>query len=149
MPDPVSWLVIRPGWKVFASDGSEIGEIDELIGDTSEDIFDGISISVDALGQPRYVDAEHVARIEQGEVHLSLDNEAAAQLPQYRQPATSVAIEPDDHHGLAETIGADVREIEGKLVEPTQDREHPFNFPTRVAHLLRRRVAPFFRRLRG
>jgi hypothetical protein len=126
---------------VLAADGSEIGEIDELIGDEHEDIFDGISISVVALGQPRYVGADQVARIEQGEVHLSLDPEASAQLPQYRQPATSIAIEPDDHHGLAETIGSDVREIEGKLVEPTQDREHPFNFLTRVAHL--------FRRLRG
>jgi hypothetical protein len=141
MPDPVSWLVVRPGWKVFASDGSEIGEVDELIGDEGEDIFDGISISVAALGQPRYVGADQVARIEQGEVHLALDHAATAQLPQYRQPATSLAIEPDDHHGLAETIGADVREIEGKLVEPTQDREHSFNFLTRVAH--------FFRRLRG
>jgi hypothetical protein len=41
MADPVSWLVIRPGWKVFAADGSEVGEIDEIAGDDSEDIFDG------------------------------------------------------------------------------------------------------------
>ena len=141
MPDPVAWIMIRPGWKVLAADGSEIGRIDELVGDEREDIFDGISISVTALGQPRYIDAEHIGRIEEGEVHLSLDHEAAAQLPQYRQPATSLEVEPDDHGGIMETIGADVREIEGKLVEPTQRHEHPFNFLTRVAH--------FFRRLRG
>jgi hypothetical protein len=131
--------MIRPGWKVVAADGSPIGEIDELVGDERADIFDGISISVTALGQPRYVDAEHVGRIEQGEVHLSLDHDAATQLPQYRQPATSLAIEPDDHHGIGETISSDVREIEGKLVEPTQAHEHPFNFLTRVSHFLRRR----------
>jgi hypothetical protein len=139
MPDPVSWLMIRPGWKVVAADGSQIGEIDELVGDENHDIFDGISISVTALGQPRYVDAEHVARIEQGEVHLSLDHEAATQLPRYRQPASSLEIEPDDHHGVGETIRSDVREIEGKLVEPTQSHERPFNFLTRVSHFFRRR----------
>jgi hypothetical protein len=141
MPAPASWLAVRPGWKVLAADGSEIGEVDEVVGDENEDIFDGISISVTALGQPRFVEAEQIGRIEEGEVHLSLDHEAAAQLQQYRQPATSLAIEPDDHHGIAETIGADVREIEGKLVEPTQDRERPLNVLTRVTHL--------FRRLRG
>jgi hypothetical protein len=139
MPDPVAWIMIRPGWKVLAADGSPIGEVDELVGDEHADIFDGISISVTALGQPRYVDAEHVGRIEQGEVHLSLDHDAAARLPQYRQPATSLAIEPDDHHGIGETISSDVREIEGKLVEPTQGHEHPFNFLTRVSHFFRRR----------
>ena len=139
MPDPVAWIMIRPGWKVLAADGSQIGEIDELVGDERHDIFDGISISVTALGQPRYIDAEHVGRIEQGEVHLSLDHTAAAALPQYRQPASSLEIEPDDHHGFAETVAADVREIEGKLVEPTQRHEHPFNFLTRVSHFLRRR----------
>jgi hypothetical protein len=139
MPDPVSWLAVRPGWKVLAADGSEIGEVDEVVGDENSDIFDGISISVTALGQPRFVEAGHIGRIELGDVHLSLDHEAAAQLPQYRQPATSLAIEPDDHHGVAETVGADVREIGGKLVEPTQDRERPLNFLTRVAHLFRRR----------
>jgi hypothetical protein len=141
MPDPVSWLVIRPGWKVLAADGTEVGTVDELVGDEGEDIFDGISISVTAIGQPRYVVAEHVARIEPGEVHLSLDHEAAAQLPQYRQPATSLAVEPDDHHGVGETISADTRQIESNLVEPTQSHEQPFNLLTRVAHL--------FRRLRG
>jgi hypothetical protein len=45
MADPVSWLVIRPGWKVFAADGSEVGEVDEIAGDDSEDIFDGLAIS--------------------------------------------------------------------------------------------------------
>jgi hypothetical protein len=139
MPDPVAWIVIRPGWKVLAADGSPIGEVDELVGDEREDIFDGISISVTALGQPRYVDAEHVGRIEQGEVHLKLDHAAAAALPQYRQPATSASIEPEDHHGIGETIRADVRQVEGRLVEPTGSHERPFNFLTRVAHLLRRR----------
>jgi hypothetical protein len=43
MADPVSWLVIRPGWKVFAADGSEVGEVDEIAGDDREDVFDGLA----------------------------------------------------------------------------------------------------------
>ena len=124
---------------MLAADGSEIGEVDEVVGDENEDIFDGISIAVAALGQPRYVGADQVARIEQGEVHLSLRHDAAAHLQPYRQPASSLAIEPDDHHGLAESIASDVRQIESNLVEPTQDRERPLNFLTRVAHFFRRR----------
>ena len=42
MPDPVSWLMIEPGWKVFASDGAEIGSVDEVAGDDGHDIFDGL-----------------------------------------------------------------------------------------------------------
>jgi len=141
MSDPVSWLAIKPGWKVLSADGSEIGQVDEVTGDENTDIFDGLSIAVSALGQPRYVTAEQVAGIEQGAVRLSLSHEQAAQLAQYLEPATSERIEPDDHGGLAEKIAADVREVAGKVVEPTQRHEHPLNIWTRLAH--------FFRRLRA
>jgi len=141
MSDPVSWLAIKPGWKVLSADGSEIGQVDEVTGDENTDIFDGLSIAVSALGQPRYVTAEQVAGIEQGAVRLSLSHEQAAQLAQYLEPATSERIEPDDHGGLAEKVAADVREVAGKVVEPTQRHEHPLNIWTRLAH--------FFRRLRA
>ncbi len=141
MSDPVSWLAIKPGWKVLSAEGSEIGQVDEVTGDENTDIFDGLSIAASALGQPRYVIAEQVAGIEQGAVRLALSHEQAAQLTQYLQPATSERIEPDDHGGLAEKIAADVREVAGKVLEPTQRHEHPFNAWTRLAH--------FFRRLRA
>jgi hypothetical protein len=38
----VSWFSIRPGWKVFAADGSKAGEVDEVVGDEESDIFDGL-----------------------------------------------------------------------------------------------------------
>ena len=40
MSDPVSWLLVEPGWKVVASEGSEVGKVDEVVGDlhgTSEE----------------------------------------------------------------------------------------------------------------
>ena len=138
MGDPVSWLAIRPGWKVLAADGAEIGEVDEVTGDENSDIFDGLSIAESAMGQPRYVSAEQIAGIEQGTVRLSLSAAQAEQLARYLEPATSAAIEPDDHSGVLNTIAADAREVSGRLVEPTQRHEHPLNFWTRVAHFLRR-----------
>ncbi len=138
MAAPASWLSIARGWKVVAADGKQIGEVDEVIGDPDSDIFDGLSIATSALGQPRYVRAEQVARIEQGSVHLSLGDAQAAQLEEYLQPATSAEIEPDDHGGAMEEIGAELRKVKGEIAEPTSRHEHPFNVWTRIAHLVRR-----------
>jgi hypothetical protein len=139
MGTPVSWLSIKPGWKVLAADGSEVGEVDEVTGDERSDIFDGISIAVSKLGQPRYATSDLVAGVEQGIVRLSLSREQAGQLGVYLQPASSEKVEPDDHGGKLEGIRAEARQIRGNIVEPTQSHEHPFNFWTRLAHLLRRR----------
>jgi hypothetical protein len=141
MSNLVSWLAIEPGWKVFTTEGKEFGEVDEVVGDDTTDIFDGLSIATDALGQPRYVTAEQVASIEQGVVRLALDREHAEQLGGYEQPATSVEIEPDDRDSAFDHVAADMRDVKGDIVEPTQGHEHPFNFWTRLAH--------FFRRLRS
>ena len=54
MADPVSWLMIRPGWKVYSSDGTEVGAVDEVAGDESQDIFDGLAVATSALGKPIY-----------------------------------------------------------------------------------------------
>ena len=89
MADLVSWLMIEPGWTVLASDGSEVGQVDDL-----------------------------------GE---------------YLEPATSAEIEADNRAGVGESLGAEARELEGKLFAPTQKREHSMN--------IWRRAAFFFRRL--
>ena len=91
--DPVSWLMIRAGWKVVAADGSEVGEVDEVAGDDTEDIFDGLAIATSAFGKPRYVPAEQIAGISQGVARLSLTREQVIQLGEYLEPATSAEIE--------------------------------------------------------
>lgn len=138
MTAPASWLSIKPGWKVFAADDEEVGEVDETIGDENSDIFDGVSIAFSALAQPRYARADQIASIEQGAVRLKLSREEAKQLQAYLQPATSLDIEPDDHGGMTEAIVAETRKVEGAIVEPTQRHEHPFNLFTRIAHFIRR-----------
>ena len=94
MADPVSWLLIEPGWKVLAADGSELGQVKEVAGDSNADIFDGLAISTGTLGKPRYVAAEEVAEITQGAVRLSLTPEQAGQLEEYDEPPESARIEP-------------------------------------------------------
>jgi len=121
--DPVSWLMIRPGWKVYASDGTEIGQVDEVAGDENVDIFDGLAVAASALAKPKYVPAESVTTITEGRVDLSLSSADFAETSEFLEPATSAQIEPADHRGLGETIGADVREVEGKAIHPVERQQ--------------------------
>jgi hypothetical protein len=92
--DPVAWLVIEAGWKVVARDGSEVGRVDEVVGDTGKDIFNGLTISKGLLAKRRYVPAERVATITEGRVELDLDPEAIDKLGEYDQPPPSEEILP-------------------------------------------------------
>jgi hypothetical protein len=139
--DPVSWLLIRPGWKVYASDGSEVGEVDEVAGDDTGDIFDGLAIATSALGKPRYVPAEQVASITEGAVHLSIPAQQVEALGEYLEPATTAEIEPDSKGGLGEELAADARELEGKAFAPMQRHEHPMNIWRRIAFFFRRKIS--------
>ena len=140
MADPVSWLMIEPGWKVAAADGSEVGEVDEIAGDSSLDIFDGLAIATSAFGKPRYVPAEQVGEITEGTVRLKLTKEQVDQLGEYLEPATSAEIEADSKGGVGESIGAEARELEGKVFAPTQKHEHSMNIWRRIAFFFRRLV---------
>ena len=138
MADPVSWLMIETGWKVLAADGTEVGKVDEVAGDSSADIFDGLAVATSALGKPRYVPAEEIVSIEPGIVRLRLTRDRTEQLDEYLEPATSAAIEPDSKGGVGETLAADARKLEGKAFAPTQTHEHSMNFWRRLAFYFRR-----------
>jgi hypothetical protein len=71
MPDPVSWKVVERGWRVFNAAGKEIGKVDEVLGDTEADIFDGLNVKRGLLGGVEYVPAEVVREIREGEIHLA------------------------------------------------------------------------------
>jgi hypothetical protein len=136
--DPVSWLLIRQGWRVVSSDGVEIGNVDEVVGDDEHDIFDGLAVATSALGKPRYVPSEQVGEITEGVVRLKLAQADAGGLGEYLEPATSAVIEPDDKGGLGGTIGADVRDVEARVFAPTQRHEHTMNAWRRIAFWLER-----------
>jgi hypothetical protein len=136
--DPVSWLLIRPGWKVYASDATEVGVVDEVAGDDTDDIFDGLAVALSALGKPKYVPAERVTTITEGRVDLSLTAAEVEAAEEFLEPATTAEIEPDDHRGVGEQLGADVRELEGKAVAPIQRQEHEMNVWRRITFYFRR-----------
>ena len=92
--DPVSWLVVEHGWKVVAADGSGVGTVEEVIGDTGKDIFNGLSVSSGLLKRPKYVPAEAVAEIAEGEVRLALTKDQFDQLPEHEEPPASAEILP-------------------------------------------------------
>jgi hypothetical protein len=95
MADPVSWLMIEPGWRVDAADGAAVGRVEEVTGDSNADIFDGLAISFDALGRQHYVPAEQVGAITQGVVELQLTEAQIAKLGEFEEPAEEIDIEPD------------------------------------------------------
>ena len=71
MSDPVSWLVVEPGWEVVDADGESIGKVHEVVGEPEEDIFDGLQVSAGVLGETKYVPAEEVGPITEGRVQLT------------------------------------------------------------------------------
>ena len=92
--DPVSWLVVEHGWKVVASDGKAVGSVEEVIGDTGEDIFNGISVTPGLLKRPKYVPAERVAEITEGEIRLAIPKEQFEQLGEHEDAPPSERILP-------------------------------------------------------
>lgn len=94
MSDPVSWLVVEPGWKVVASDGSEVGHVDEIVGDTGKDIFNGLAVSTGLLGKPKYVPAEQVTEIVEGEVRLGVSGDAVESLDDHDPAPPSEQLRP-------------------------------------------------------
>ncbi len=65
MADPVSWLLIEPGWEVVDANGNNVGTVDEVLGDPDTDIWDGLTVD------GKYVPAEQVASIVEGRMTLA------------------------------------------------------------------------------
>jgi hypothetical protein len=131
--DPVSWFLIRSGWTVVSADGHELGRVDEVTGDETHDIFDGLAVATSMLGKPRYVPAEQVGTIEEGTVHLTITSDQFDQLGEYLEPATSAEIEPGGG-----AVKGELRGLESRFVDPPQTHEHPMNVWRRLWFAVRR-----------
>jgi hypothetical protein len=92
--DPVSWFMIERGWRVVDRDGDEIGRVDEILGDSTKDIFNGLSVTHGLLSSPRYVPAERVAEITDGCVRLDLAKSELERLEAHEEPPPSARIRP-------------------------------------------------------
>ena len=93
--DPVSWLVIEPGWDVVAADGTRIGSVHEVVGDTGKDIFNGLAVSPGLLRSSKYVPAERVAAIVEGRVELELSADEFERLDEHGEQPPSARIDSD------------------------------------------------------
>ena len=92
--DPVSWLVVEPAWRVVAADGTAVGTVHDVIGDTGKDIFNGLAVSPGLLKRPKYVPAEQVAEISEGEVRLAVTQDEFERLANHEEPPASAEILP-------------------------------------------------------
>ena len=119
-PDPVSWLVIEPGWEVAGSDGAEIGKVDEVVGDDTDDIFNGLAIVSGLRGKVRYVPSELVGEIVEGRVQLKIPAASADTLEEYEKPPASIQIVPDKA-----TV---VERIEGSTIDRVRADEDRVSF---------------------
>ena len=95
MAQPVSWLVIEQGWSVVDADGEDVGKVEEVVGDTNLDIFNGLTIAPGMFGRGRYVPAESVGQITDGCVRLRLRGSEVERLPEHREPPRSERILPE------------------------------------------------------
>ena len=81
--DPLSWYMIESGWAVYDNDGDEAGRVEEVLGDTERDIFDGITIATGVFSVPRYLPSEHVTGIVDGGVKVELSTPEIDKLDAY------------------------------------------------------------------
>jgi hypothetical protein len=91
--EPVSWLLIRRGWEVLASDETPVGRIGAVRGEPTKDIFNGIVVRVNSA-PPRYIPGEFLAEIVSGRVTLKLTAEEFEAIPpeQKRPLAPSISL---------------------------------------------------------
>jgi sporulation protein YlmC with PRC-barrel domain len=69
--DPVSWLLIEPGWTVYDAAGEKVGKVKEVLADEEADIFHGVVVEHGLLGAEEEIVADRIAEIHDGDLHLS------------------------------------------------------------------------------
>ena len=77
---PVHYAAVKRGTPVYASDGQQVGVVDEVVDNYREHILDGFIIE-NTDRELRFVDAPEVAHTAERAVRLTIDSAAAAQLP--------------------------------------------------------------------
>jgi PRC-barrel domain len=104
--DPISWFLIEAGWRIVDPAGNEIGTVEEVVGDSGEDIFNGLAVSTGLLDRLRYVPSERVEEITEGQVRLSMTADELVRMDEHKEPPASLEIE-GDKAGVADRV-ADV-----------------------------------------
>ena len=77
---PIHYSAVRRGTPVIASDGEQVGTVDQVVDNYREHILDGFVVKA-TDGALRFVDAPEVARTTDAAVTITIDSAAAAELP--------------------------------------------------------------------
>ena len=94
---PSSYLALEPGTAVYTSEGEKIGEIQYVLADDEENVFDGVVIDASTLpGGLRFADARQVAQIFERGVVLGVTAAEAERLPA-----------PSENPGVLEVTGVE------------------------------------------
>jgi hypothetical protein len=78
----IGYKALPRGVPVHTSDGVQLGTVHRVLDNEREHIFDGIVVTT--KDGRRFVDAPEVARITVSRVTLTIDAEAAKDLPEHR-----------------------------------------------------------------
>ncbi len=85
--DEISWLAVTPGLPVVAKGGEVIGHVTHILGDSSEDVFDGVGYRA-GMHPARMLPEEAIEVITRSAIRLKLTaEEAAAQAAPYGEEA--------------------------------------------------------------
>jgi uncharacterized protein YrrD len=76
-------MALQKGTPVLTEDGKEIGKVDAVVADREKDIFSGLSITPGLFDKDRFVPAERVSTMTEGEVRVTLTAEEAERLEPY------------------------------------------------------------------
>jgi sporulation protein YlmC with PRC-barrel domain len=97
--EPVSYMTLQAGTDVVSSDGEVVGEVEHVLADTEQDIFDGLVIDTRlGPGGMRFVDADQVEELYERAVVLGIPAQAVEQLPE-PTPAPAVM----ESHGVEDS----------------------------------------------
>jgi sporulation protein YlmC with PRC-barrel domain len=97
--EPVSYMTLQAGTDVVSSDGEVVGEVEHVLADTEQDIFDGLVIDTRlGPGGMRFVDADQVEELYERAVVLGIPAQAVEQLPEPR-PSPAVM----ESHGVEDS----------------------------------------------
>jgi uncharacterized protein YrrD len=77
---PIAWMALEKGAPVYTADGEELGRVSTIVADVQKDIFSGVSFKHGLLGSEHFVPADHIERLTNEGVHLSLDRAGAEAL---------------------------------------------------------------------
>ncbi|HET7416687.1 MAG TPA: PRC-barrel domain-containing protein [Solirubrobacterales bacterium] len=82
---PLSYLVLKRGVPVYASDGEQVGRVSKVLAAPEANMFDGILFDTKrGPGGRRFVDAPEVERIHERGVVLTISADHVDELPRRR-----------------------------------------------------------------